>query len=222
VFGDVNAADFAPGSKALAIFGIIDQVIKDLDDAKAGQVSNPHTSKETLIDAVRLDVQNIARTAAVIDYTQPGFAEDFRPPKAYNPAAVLTTADAFLLQLAGKPADDAPTKAAKAALVAQFVAHEMSATFVTALQGDRQAITDKEKEIESDDEDRIEDTASIGPLIQKGMEAVHTLDAIMHNKYGAQPAKMAAWTSASHVERDPQRNDPTPPTPTPQTTPPSK
>jgi len=30
-------------------------------------------------------------------------------------------------------------------LVAQFVAHEMNPAFVTTLQGDRQAITDKEK-----------------------------------------------------------------------------
>jgi len=55
------------------------------------------------------------------------------------------------------------------------------------------------------------------------MEAVHTLDAIMHNKYGGQPDKMAAWTSASHVERSPQRNNPQPtPATTPQNTPPSK
>jgi len=210
VFGDVNAADFAAGSKAVENFGIIDQAIKDLDEAKAGQVSNPDTSKETLLDAVRLDIQNISRTASAIDLTQAGFADSFRPPKAYNPTAIITTADAFLLQLAVKPADDAPTKAAKAALVAQFVAHEMSTTFVATLQNDRQAIIEKDKEIESDSEDRIEYTAIIGPLIQKGIDAVHTLDAIMHNKYGSQPAKMAAWTSASHVERDPDRSGSTP------------
>jgi hypothetical protein len=34
------------------------------------------------------------------------------------------------------------------------------------------------------------------------MKAVTTLDAIMHNKYASPPAKMAAWLTAVHIERD--------------------
>ena len=44
------------------------------------------------------------------------------------------------------------------------------------------------------------------------MKAVTTLDAIMHNKYASQPAKMAAWLTAAHIERDAQRGT-TPPAP---------
>ena len=59
-------------------------------------------------------------------------------------------------------------------------------------------------------------TATIGTLIAQGMKAVTTLDAIMHNKYASQPAKMAAWLTAAHIERDAQRGTtPTPPTATP-------
>ena len=94
------------------------------------------------------------------------------------------------------------------------MAHEMPAGFVTSLQTDRQAITDAEADMESDSEDRIGNTAVISPLIQQGIKAVNTLDAIMHNKYGTQPDKLAAWQSASHVERDPQRAK-TPPAPAP-------
>jgi hypothetical protein len=48
------------------------------------------------------------------------------------------------------------------------------------------------------------------------VKTVNTLDAIMHNKYGTQPEKLAVWMSASHVERDPKRSNPQPtPTPTP-------
>jgi len=213
-FGDANAADFAAGGVAQTNFTSINQVITGLDNAKAGQVGNADTSLDTLHNAVRLDLQNITRTAAAIDQDEPGFADTFHPPKAYNPAALLTTADAFLQQLAVKPTDDAATKTAKTALVAKFAAHEMPANFVTNLQTDRAAITDEEKNLESDSEDRVGNTAVISPLIRQGMKALNTLDAIMHNKYGAQPAKLAAWTTASHIERDPQRNTP-PPEPTP-------
>ena len=51
------------------------------------------------------------------------------------------------------------------------------------------------------------------------MKAVTTLDAVMHNKYSSQPDKMAAWLTASHIERDPKRA-PTPPVTPPQPTPP--
>ena len=43
------------------------------------------------------------------------------------------------------------------------------------------------------------------------------LDAIVCNKYNRNAAKLAAWESASHIERAPQREKkpkvPTPPTP---------
>lgn len=93
-FGDDNAGDFTAGSVAKTNFDTIDQVISDLDKAKAGQVTNANTSMDTLLNAVRLDIQNITRTAAAIDQDEPGFADKFSPPKAYNPAALLTTADA--------------------------------------------------------------------------------------------------------------------------------
>src|SRR5712671_5191965 len=141
-FGNVNAADFVAGSIATANFTTIDQVIAGLEEAKAGQVVNANTSQETLLTAVKLDIQNITRTAAAIDQDEPGFADTFHPPKAYNPAALLTTTDAFLLQLAVQPADSTAVKTAKTALVAKFVAHEMNANFVVNLQTDRAAITD--------------------------------------------------------------------------------
>jgi hypothetical protein len=209
-FGGDNAADFAVGTIAHTNFTTIDQVITGLDTAKAGQVTNANTSMETLLNAVKLDIQNITRTAAAIDQTEPGFADKFSPPKAYNPAALLTTTDAFLLQLVSQPADSISVKAAKTALIAKFVAHEMDANFVTNLQNDRKAVTDAQAAMESGSEDRVGNTAVIGPLIHQGMAAVNTLDAIIHNKYSAQMEKMAAWTSASHVERDPHKAKSTP------------
>jgi hypothetical protein len=204
-FGTDNAADFAAGSTAQANFTIIGQVITGLDNAKAGQKPGRNTSKETLLDAIRLDIQNITRTAAAIAQTQPGFADAFRPPANNNEGALLTTADKFLQQFAAQPA-----------LVAQFVAHEMSPTFVTNLQTDRAAVTTTQTQQESKRETGVGNTATIGSLIGQGMKALTTLDAIMHNKYASSPDKLAAWFTASHIERDAKRSNPQP---TPQTPP---
>ena len=155
-------------------------------------------------------MQNLTRTAAAIAQDEPGFADAFRPPNNSNEAALTTTADKFLLQLAVQPGDTAAAKTAKAALVAKFVAHEMSAGFVAHLQSDRDAVTADNAQHEKDRESGVGSTAAVSPLIQTGMKAVTTLDAVMHNKYSSQPDKMAAWLTASHIERDAQRG-PTPP-----------
>jgi hypothetical protein len=219
-FGTDNSADFAPASTAATNFATVTTVVNGLNTAKAGQKPGRDTSKEVLLDAIRLDIQNITRTAAAIDQTTPGFADSFRPPAQFNPNALLTTADKFISQLAPQPGDSAATLAAtlaaKTALVAQFTAHEMPANFVAALQADRAAYGTDITQRETKRETGVGNTATIGTLIAQGMKAVTTLDAIMHNKYASQPAKMAAWLTAAHIERDAQRGTtPTPPPATP-------
>ena len=216
-FGQTNAADFAAGSEATKRFGNVSKIIADLDKAKANQQRDGTTSKAVLMDALRLDVQNTTRTARAIDQDEPGLADKFPSPKSASDADLLTTADNILGKLAVAPGDSAATQAAKAALVAKFVAHEMPANFVTHLQDDRDAIDNAQDDIEGDDEEGVASTAAVGRLIKDGMKEVNYLDAIMHNKYSRDPDKLRAWQSASHIERAPQREKkPTPPpTPTP-------
>lgn len=129
---------------------------------------------------------------------------------------MLTTADNILGKLAVAPSDNAATQAAKAALVAKFVAHELPADFVQDLQDDRGAIDGAQDDIEGDEEEGVASTAAVGRLIKDGMKEVNYLDAIMHNKYSRDPDKLRAWQSASHIERAPQREKKTPaPSPTP-------
>jgi hypothetical protein len=209
-FGENNAADFADGSTAQANFTIIGQVIDGLDEAKAGQKPGKNTSKETLLDAIRLDIQNITRTAAAIAQTEPGFADSFRPPANSNEGALLTTADKFLQQFGVQSGAVSKVVPSPSPLVAKFVAHEMDPNFVTNLQNDRDAVMTAQSQQESARETGVGNTANVGPLIKQGMQALNTLDAIMHNKYGSNPDKLAAWMSASHIERDAKRAKPQP------------
>jgi len=122
-FGRDNAADFAPTSEATRRFTNVRRIIADLDKGKASQQGGSATAKEVLLDALRLDMQNIARTARAIGQDEPGFADKFRTPDNPSETALLTAADAFLAQLAVQPGDNAAAQTAKAALVAKFVSH---------------------------------------------------------------------------------------------------
>ncbi len=208
-FGADNTLDFAVGGEAQKRFANIATIITDLDDAKAAQQGGSNTAKEVLLDALRLDLQNITRTARAIAQDEPGFADTFRAPDSPSQTALLTTADALLAQLQETEADTAEQKAAKAALAAKFVAHELPADFITDLADDRQAIDAAEDTAESGDNEGVESTAAVGRLIKAGMKEVNYLDAIVHNKYARNSDKLRAWESASHIERAPQREKPT-------------
>ena len=192
-FGTDNAADFAIGGKALGHFANITQIIRDLDLAKAGQIGGGVTAKSVLLDALRLDVQNIRRTAVAIDQDEPGFADHFPSPASGSQQDLLIAADAYLVELA------------KAGVAAKFIANELPADFVQDLADDRAAIDSAKDDVESDDNDGVKSTGAVDRLIKAGMKEVNYLNAIMYNKYSRSGDKLIAWKSASHIERTPKR-----------------
>lgn len=220
VFGNQNAADFAAGSDAKMHFANLAQIVDKLDKAKAGQQPGSATPKSVLLDALRIDVQSIARLARAIEQDEPGFADKFRSPKSGSDQDLLTAVDAMIAQLVSDPEDNesAATQAAKAALVARFVAKEFEANFAQNLTEDRAAIDDANEDLEGGREKGVGNTAVIDKLIAEGMKESNYLDAIMRVKYGRNAEKIRAWFSASHLERVPKRQKPTPP-PTPPTPP---
>ena len=212
-FGIDNAGDFAAGSKAKIHFANLTEILKDLDKAKAGQLGGGVTAKSVLIDALRLDMQNIRRTAVAIDQDEPGIADQF-PVAGTSQRDLLTTADAYLLLLAPAvpPAVDSPAQlASKTALAAKFIAHELPADFVQDLVDARKAIDDAKDEVDGENLDEVESTSAVGRLIREGMKEINYLDAIMFNKYSRTADKLRAWKSASHIERAAKKK--TPPTP---------
>ena len=203
-FGIDNTGDFAAGSKAKIHFANLTQIVEDLDKAKAGQLGGGVTAKSVLIDALRLDVQNIRRTAVAMDQDEPGMADRFPVVASSSQRDLLTTADAYLLLLAPVvlPAVDTPAQlASKTALAAKFIAHELPADFVQELVDDRKAIDDAKDEVESVDTEGVESTGAVGRLIREGMKEINYLDAIMFNKYSRNADKLRGWKSASHIER---------------------
>jgi hypothetical protein len=209
-FGIANAADYAASTKAKAHFTAITGHITALDDAKAGQLP-ARASKETLIDALRLDLKNIARTARSIELKENGFAAPYTIPNNPAESAITTHADAVLKLLEDNNApvaqggDTPEQKTAKAALRARFVEYLLPADFVEDLRADRDAISSTNTHNQTETQSGVEDTARIGQILGQATDDVQELDAMFSNLYTRDPAKLHAWQRASRVERAPER-----------------
>ena len=205
-FGQINDADFAPDSLVRGHFAAITTKIADTDLAKAGQTPD-RVSKETLLDAVMLDLQRIAATARSIEKKsgETGFAAAYTVPERTE-ITIATQADKVLGLLEDQTHDTAAEKTAKAALRARFVEYELAQTFIQRLRDDRDAIDDANAHNQTEVQDGVENTALIGKLLGEINDEVDFLDTIMGNKYERQPEKLRAWDSASRVERAPVRS----------------
>lgn len=58
--------------------------------------------------------------------------------------------------------------------------------------------------------DHVAATAQIGASVRRSMIALRIAEAVMKNKYADDVGKLAAWLSASHIERAPKKKAPTP------------
>jgi hypothetical protein len=210
-FGLEHAADFAPNSKAAGHFTALGTILQALDQARAVQRGDGSTaSKAVLIDALRLDIANIHRTARAIAQTEPGFASGFSRPEQRTQSEILAAADAMILRLHAQPGDPAEVTAAKTALVAKFVDYELPADFVAQLVADRAAVAAAQDDQDASRNATVAGTATLSLQIEHGLRQVASLDAIMHNKYTREPEKLRAWRSASHTERSPHHSKPVP------------
>lgn len=57
-------------------------------------------------------------------------------------------------------------------------------------------------------DDQVAATAEIGAAIRRGMIARRILEGVVKNRYRNNVGKLAAWLSASHIERAPKSSKP--------------
>jgi hypothetical protein len=97
-------------------------------------------------------------------------------------------------------ADFTGADAASVKATASFVELGHATTFVQDLQNQVTAFNAADDSKSTGAQARSGATASIGPLILEGLTAGKQLDALMHNKYAGNAAKLGAWLTASHIE----------------------
>lgn len=138
-------------------------------------------------DDLRARLKAYNRTAHAIAIDVPGLDNKFRVPRGDN--------DEELLAAARAAATDAPT------FSSHFIAHEMPATFVDDLNASivnfERAMNDQSSAVG----DRVGSRAAIEKALDDLMIIRRKLDPIMRNKYANDPATLAEWIRASHIER---------------------
>jgi hypothetical protein len=192
-FGTENADDFPVGSIGATNFAVVGAVLGELEQSGAAQASGASAGRQSAAlksaarENVRDDLREINRTvrALALDFT--GLNDKFRMPRGDNDQTLLAAARSFA-------SDAAPYKN-------QFVEYGLPADFIDDLEDDIAAFEQAVGSKNTAQGNQTAATASIDEQIERGMLAVRRLNAIVANKYRSNPAKMASWTSASHVAR---------------------
>lgn len=203
-FGFDNAADF-PAGIAAAKFAEISTIV-DNTEAIGGEQAGGMASaaqkfevKDTARENLRDDMSAIARTARSMEYDFDGISDLFRFQRNLPDAAILATARAFHTESAGYQGD--------------FVAYGLPANFRLALDANADAFEASFGETATATAEHVAATAELSSSIREGMIAKRILDGVVQNKYSDEPGKLAAWISASHVEKAPHTQIPAPPIP---------
>jgi hypothetical protein len=206
-FGDNHAARIPTETIASELFTRLDEIIEQTNNHSSAQSSGLRAAKEggTVKEVRRAELhallKSISRTAKSLP--TPGLSDRFRVPSRLK--------DQDLLSLARAIATDA------APVRVEFVRRGLSANFIDHLST---LITKFEQAVDQmiqSEETRVAATAAIKDLVRAGMDTLRQLDTIMRNVFVNDPATLAAWVSARHVERTPRskRNGHTPASPAP-------
>lgn len=208
-FMDLNAADFPVGGRgkelAARLKGELAK-LSTLDVAKASVYSTQQQAsagRRDLRESLRARVASICNTAEIIGL-------DRTDVRGLFPRIRIDNSDRTLLAVARAFIEAAtPFKAL-------FIEYEMEPDFIDGLRADTEAFEAQMTRQTEGTGSRVSTNAAIGETLARMDEIVERLDVVVHNKYRADPAQLAAWESAHHLERAPHSrsgNDPaqTPP-----------
>jgi hypothetical protein len=195
-FGIENAADFPSGSVGQTQFEEIALVIPLIQDFAADQTGGTreagagYLSRDTARENLRQAVGDVSRTSRSMEYAHPGISTIFRMPENRTDAGLIAAAKAFAA--AFPPYEDA------------FIAYGLPAEFLADLTA---VTTDFEQALSAPAagmSEQVAATAELGAAIRRGMQALRVLEGVVRNKYRDNVGKLAAWETASHIERAPK------------------
>lgn len=206
-FGRDRSARIASHAHIAGLFTTVAASATDTGGRAAAQVSEVGSARgttETKSSArnhLQELVENLNRIARATSISIPGVLDQFRMPSSDSDQALLAAARAFAT--------------AAVPLQAEFTKRGLPTTFLTDLG---QAITDFAATIDernSSLESQVAATADLEGPLEAGMTAVRELRLIIPSLFHDDPGALAAWATASHVERHSPRKAPAPPPPTP-------
>jgi hypothetical protein len=213
VFAVTHPNDFSAGSRQAELVNSLNPTITQAEEYAGKQVAANLDKQESVeekraaIKSLLLQLKAINLTARSINQRFPGLAAQFKMPRD-SEQSILNCARAFI---------EAATP-----IAAEFTTRGFPATFLADLQSTIAAVeaanTHKANALAA----QTAATAGLDAAIKQLVTIVRELSAIMRNLYRQDPGNLAAWNSASHVQRSPRKKTPkkTPTPPTPPSTPP--
>jgi hypothetical protein len=209
VYMDAQAELFPEGSKG----GIQAARLKELlaqantldlaRDASAGMRRQGTEGHEGVRDALHRDVKTAWETYKTITLDHPDIKGLFESPsRIKNDQALVRFARAY--------ADNA------APLTGLFEEYDLPATFFQEMRARADNFESHTARQSKGVGDGVDANTDLVETLRKMDEVVERLDTHVHNKYRDDPAKLAAWESARHLERaphsKPKENTNAPPT----------
>ena len=189
-----------PNSRGAELFAQLTQVIEDLRGQAYNQSRAQSSVRESSAataaarDELMRQLLAIYKAAPILAFTRPELEDKFRSPHNLNDQALLTLAATY-----GNDAFPLKAEFIKRGFGADFINElsEAAQAFEAALNARTQALGRQ-----------VEATAAIDELIESGLRIVRELGVIVRNTYAQDPAKLALWQSASHVEKPSRRARP--------------
>jgi hypothetical protein len=195
--GQQRASAFPANSRGHELYATVNTSIGNMERCSAEQAMHAHgysekTAQKNVADeALRDLMETMSRTARSMSRSFPGVKEKFRLPSNRDGETWLATARGF-------STDAEP-------LGEEFVRRGMAPDFVDDLKARILAVTQAVEGQAQESAARVASTAGLAEAAQTGLEAARELDPIVRNVYASNETELAAWESASHVERAPRR-----------------
>ena len=199
-FATAEATSFPPAGVGGQLFTEIVFALDQLDAHIASQVAGSNTARqgteqkalaqEELLDLLMM----IRRTARSMDHANPGVYATFRIPPDLSATELLGVAETFAVE--------------GLRLKTEFISYGMPATFLDDLAEQIDEVRGAFDDQNAGARVRVTATMSIKEVLQRAFTALRRVDPIVRNIFRDQPAKLAAWESARHLERAPRRQKP--------------
>lgn len=198
-FGSTHEDIFAAGTLARELFTNVGNIVEELErlaaeqSAKWAEARQYIASKAVVRAALSEGLTIISRTARVMAIDTPGIEDQFRMPHNLTDQLLLDTARAFL-------ANSAPHRP-------RLLRNEVPASVFQSLEDNITAFQEALALHYQASEASVEAGASFDAEMKRAVDHVRQLHAIVRNKLRDDPAGLAAWERARHIERAPRRSN---------------
>lgn len=154
---------------------------------EGGDSTQSVVQKSALIDAINDDLLDIARTARVMDASDPGVSARFTLPASRGEQAIVAAARLFA-------ANAEPMKA-------EFLSYGMPANFLDDLAADLSAYDTQASAKEGSTQGRMAARQQLEAALDASSLTVDALDAIVRNVFRASKIALDEWSRAKRLEQ---------------------